>query len=119
MIFIVGIGGGIGAIFRYALGNYVNKKVKTNFPDGTFVINILGSFILGLLNHLYLDKSISTTMWLFIGVGILGGFTTFSTFGYESIQLLVAKKYKTALSYIILSTIISICSAYVGFHIFR
>ncbi|PGL70582.1 fluoride efflux transporter CrcB [Bacillus sp. AFS055030] len=116
---IVGLGGGIGAVFRYALGNYVNKRAKTNFPFGTFVINILGSFILGLINHLYLDKSISTTLWLFIGVGILGGFTTFSTFGYEAILLLLAKKYKAALSYIILSTIISICGAYIGFHIFR
>ncbi|PEJ56389.1 fluoride efflux transporter CrcB [Bacillus sp. AFS017336] len=119
MMIIIGIGGGIGAICRYALGNYVNKKHTTIFPFGTFVINILGSFILGLTNHLYLDQSISTTMWLFIGVGILGGFTTFSTFGYEAIQLILSKKFKTALSYIILSTIISIFCAYIGFHLFR
>lgn len=116
---IIGIGGGIGAICRYALGNFISNKFKTSFPFGTFVINIIGSFILGLTNHFYLEKSISTTLWLFIGVGILGGFTTFSTFGYEAIQLLLTKKYKTALSYIILSTIISIIGAYIGFHIFR
>ncbi|WP_088066946.1 fluoride efflux transporter CrcB [Gottfriedia luciferensis] len=116
---IIGIGGGIGAISRYALGTYINKKNTTLFPFGHFFINTIGSFILGLTSFLYLEKVISTTIWLFIGVGILGGFTTFSTFGYEVFQLLLSKKYKTALTYIVLSTLISIGGAYIGFHIFR
>lgn len=116
---IVGIGGGIGAIFRYALGNYINNKHTSFFPFGNFFINIFGSILLGIVEYLHLEKSISSTLWLFIGVGLLGGFTTFSTFGYEAIQLLIIKKYKVAIFYIIFSTFISICGAYIGFHILR
>jgi fluoride exporter len=116
---IVGIGGGIGAISRYALGNYINSKHSKLFPFAHFFINIIGSIVLGLVNYLYINKSVSSTVWLFIGVGFLGGFTTFSTFGYETIQLLITKKFKIAFYYIILSTFISICGAYIGFHILR
>jgi len=117
MIF-VGLGGGLGAITRYALGNLITSKTKSFFPFGTFFINLTGSIILGLVNSLYLKHAISTNLWLFIGIGFLGGYTTFSTFGYETIQLIIAKKFNIALYYVLLSTITSICGAYIGYHIF-
>jgi fluoride exporter len=116
---LVGIGGGIGAISRFALGNYINSKHSSLFPYGNFFINIIGSFIIGLLHYLYLEKTITTTSWLLFEVGFLGGFTTFSTFGYETIHLIISKKYKIAIFYIIFSTILSIVGAYIGFHMLR
>jgi CrcB protein len=116
MIF-VGICGGLGAVSRYALGNYVNNKYPSLFPLGTFIINVLGSFLLGMLNHFDFEKSISSATFVFIGVGFLGGFTTFSTFGYETVQLIVNKKIRIALLYVILSTFVSILAAFIGYSV--
>ena len=115
MIFVI-LGGGFGAITRYALGNFVSSKNNTPFPLGTFLINISGSFLLGLINHLFLNHSINQSLWLFFGVGFLGAYTTFSTFGYETITLLIQKKINIAVYYVILSAVLGILFAEIGFH---
>ena len=89
-ILTVGFGGFIGAIFRYLGGGMIQTLFKSqNFPYGTLLVNLLGCFIIGFLGG-YSDNmnmfSSKTRHFLFIG--ILGGFTTFSTFGYESVLLM-------------------------------
>lgn len=116
---MIGLFGGLGAVSRFALGNIISKYNKTSFPFGTFLINIIGSMLLGITNHLYMDQIISTKLWLIFGVGFLGAFTTFSTFSYEAIQLMISKKYKIAIYYVLLSTILCIFSAYLGLHLFK
>ncbi len=116
---IIGIFGGLGAVSRFALGNFISKYNKTSFPFGTFLINIIGSMLLGITNHFYMNRVISSDIWLFFGVGFLGAFTTFSTFGFETIQLIISKKYKIAFFYVLLSTILSILSAYLGLNILK
>ncbi|WP_335870889.1 fluoride efflux transporter CrcB [Bacillus sp. 2205SS5-2] len=81
MVFIA-IGGGLGALGRYIVGNALNKS-KSYLPWGTWLVNILGSFILGVI----VGSHIEEVTYAFIGIGFLGGFTTFSTFMVESIQL--------------------------------
>lgn len=116
MIWLIGIGGSIGAAARYLLGNFMSKKKKLSpFPLGTLVINITGSFLLGLLANLHLSNDISDWVWFFVGVGFCGAYTTFSTFGYETITLLQSNKIIFAGIYVITSVILSIITASIGF----
>ncbi|WP_045516752.1 fluoride efflux transporter CrcB [Neobacillus niacini] len=116
MIWLIGIGGSIGAAARYLLGNFINKKKNLErFPLGTWLINITGSFLLGLLANLYQSNEISDWVWLFVGVGFCGAFTTFSTFGYETLILLQSNKKILACVYVLTSVILSILSAALGF----
>lgn len=116
MIWLIGIGGSFGAAARYLLGNFINKKRKLSpFPLGTWVINFTGSFLLGVLANLHLSNDISDGVWFFVGIGFCGAYTTFSTFGYETITLLQSNKKFFAGIYVITSVFFSITSAAIGF----
>ena len=86
---IVSLGSAIGGGFRYWLSNFVYKFLPITFPYGTLMVNILGSFVLGLIIF-YLDERelINTNVKLFLSIGFCGGFTTFSTFSLETFNLL-------------------------------
>ncbi|WP_099362526.1 fluoride efflux transporter CrcB [Fredinandcohnia onubensis] len=117
MIVLVGIGGAAGAACRYLAGIWIGKKSGSLFPYPTLFINISGSFLLGILTGLKLTHTIPEWRWLIFGVGFCGAFTTFSTFGYEAIQLFVTRQSKQAYFYILASTIICTISAYLGIKI--
>lgn len=88
-VVLVILGAGIGGGLRYILGSWMAERWSMSFPWHTFVINIAGAFLLGFLMALTVDRQIvSPSLRLFLGVGILGGFTTFSTLSYESIALI-------------------------------
>jgi CrcB protein len=83
--FVVLLGGGLGALARYALGSAVMTRYTGRFPLGTFLINVTGSFLIGLLMSLFTERIQAHPNWrLFLVTGILGGYTTFSSFEYES-----------------------------------
>lgn len=105
---LVGIGGGFGAIVRYQIGVFIGKK--GTFPIATFLINVIGSFLLG-----YLTGNLNNTCHQFLCIGFLGGFTTFSTFGVETNTLLINKKYRVAIVYVVSSAIISIAACFIGY----
>jgi CrcB protein len=90
---IIGLGGGLGAILRYLLAGWVQNWAKTaSFPYGTLTVNLLGCLIIGLLSGLAEARNVFTTETrLFVFVGLLGGFTTFSTFGNETFNLLQSR----------------------------
>lgn len=93
-IFWVALGGSIGAVSRFCIGNYTASKLGTNFPYGTLLANILGCFIIGLFMTIITEKITVNPIWrLLITVGFLGGLTTFSSFSYESIKLLQESQY--------------------------
>lgn len=84
-VLIVGIGGFFGAIARYALALWIGQKWGRVFPLGTFVINISGSFLIGLIMPLFTERFMVNPQWrLFFAVGFLGAYTTFSTFEFET-----------------------------------
>ena len=85
----IAVGGAIGAVLRYIMGNVTARYFNPNLPYGTFIINITGCFLMGFLMTLIVDKQLLPPVWrLFLCVGVLGGFTTFSSFGYEVYTLL-------------------------------
>lgn len=110
---VVGIGGFFGAICRYILGLWLTPKWSTRFPMTTWLINSSGSFALGVLTSIDLSKSLA----LLLATGFLGAYTTFSTFGFETIRLIEFKLYKCALIYIGCSVIIGILFAWLGYTI--
>jgi len=88
------IGAGIGGGLRYVLGGWVSERWGASFPWHTLVINVGGAFLLGVLMALSAERNLlPASARLFLGVGILGGFTTFSTLSYESIALVESGLY--------------------------
>jgi CrcB protein len=112
----MGIGGFFGAVLRYLITIYFTKMHRTVFPIETFMINILGSFLLSFITNFTMDKyKINTNLRLAITTGFIGAFTTFSTFSMETINLLKAREIYIALNYVILSIIGGLLMSYLGF----
>ena len=118
-IFLVGIGGMAGSILRYLISKNISY-IYDSFPIGTFAVNIIGCLLAGILfKYLSLNKDINIEYGLFLIVGFCGGFTTFSAFSIDSINLLNENKFLVLFSYTILSSIIGILFCYIGMSIIK
>jgi CrcB protein len=95
---LIGIAGGVGAPVRYVVDTLVSQRRDGTFPVGTFVVNITGGFLLGLITGLALYHGFAKAPKLVIGTGFVGAYTTFSTFGYETIALFEQGENRTALA---------------------
>lgn len=109
-VILVAIGGFFGAIARFAIGNLQKRYYKGDFPLATLFVNLLGAWLLGLL----LGMNVQKDVYLLVGTGFMGAFTTFSTFKLESIRLLEDKK-KVAIGYLFITYVLGISLAYSGF----
>lgn len=87
-VLLVAIGGALGAAARYLAGLWIVARLGAGFPWGTFFVNVTGSFLIGIVLVLVERGTLPTEARLFLAVGILGGYTTFSSFSYETLQLL-------------------------------
>lgn len=113
-IIYVGIGGFIGTVCRYLIG-LIPVRADNGFPIKTLAINVAGAFLISLVTALAAkNKSVSPQLTLMLRVGVCGGFTTFSTFAYESADLLKSGSVVTALSYICISTVLGILAVFVA-----
>jgi CrcB protein len=117
--FWVAIGGSLGAIFRFSLGNLINnlqsKSSIFSFPYSTLSINFIGSFLIGIVYIVLLkQEGISDLYRQLLMIGFLGSFTTFSTFSLDSIVLMQEARWGASLSYIALSLLSCICATYIG-----
>lgn len=114
---LAGLGGGIGSMLRY--GTY--RMIDTDkFPYATFTVNMIGSFIIGLVVGLSLKNTSFDNNWkLFLATGICGGFTTFSAFSMDNLQLLQNGKYLTALVYTLASIGLGLAAAFGGFKLIQ
>jgi CrcB protein len=113
-IILIGIGGFIGAILRYTIGGWVQDNF-VSFPFGTLAVNILGSFFLGLVMYLSEYQGIfNEETRVFLTIGILGAFTTLSTFSYESFRLLDNSNIMLLVINIVATVVLSIFAVYLG-----
>lgn len=117
----VALGGAIGASARYGLGLIAIRVFGSGFPMGTFLANIFGGFLMGLLVGWLLrsGSSHAETIRLFAAIGVLGGFTTFSSFSLEAIHMIQAKAYGPLLAYVGGSVVLSILAVAVGLFLMR
>lgn len=111
---VVGLGGFLGANARYLLGQWAAQRWGTAFPYGTFLINISGSFVLGLFGTLALRLAWNDNWRLLIAVGFVGAYTTFSTFEYETLQLLSEGSLARAAANVLGSVLLGFFAVYVG-----
>ena len=116
-LLLVSSGGALGAIIRFSIGN-ISKIYFVNSFYATLSINIIGSFLIGYLISLGYVKNFSENfIKYFLIIGLLGSFTTFSTFSYEAVDLFLSKKMFLSLVYVIFSISFCIIAAYVGIYI--
>ncbi|MCS7298709.1 MAG: fluoride efflux transporter CrcB [Spirochaetia bacterium] len=114
-ILTVFFGGGIGAVLRYLLSFYTTSWLDPSFPLGTLIVNTLGSFIIGFISYLSEVSIIPTSFRMFLMVGVIGGFTTFSTFSLENINLLRDGEIKFFVLNIFLSVSLGLGAVVVGY----
>ncbi len=120
-VLLVGAGGFLGSISRYAAGGFIHRLLDSPwFPYGTATVNILGCFIIGFLGGLIETRQFFTPeIRLFLMVGFLGGFTTFSSFGYETMTLVRDAQMFAAFSNIILQLVLGLSAVWFGFNLSR
>jgi CrcB protein len=111
---LVGVGGLVGSVARYWLSGFVQARTASGFPAGTLTVNVLGSLILGIVVSATVDRVSGTEARLLLGVGFCGGFTTMSTFGYESVALLGQGAIGLAAWSVILNLVVCLGAAWLG-----
>jgi CrcB protein len=108
------LGGAIGSLARFLLSGFAQKYVSNGFPIGTLVVNLIGSFIIGLLFGVFENQS-ANQFRAFLFVGVLGGFTTFSAYSIETLNLFRDGNIRLAILNILLNNVLGILLALCGF----
>ena len=109
------LGGGVGSALRYWLSGFVYRFLSSTFPYGTLLVNLLGSLTIGILMGVFTERFIANpSLRVFLVIGILGGFTTFSSFSYETISLLKDGQTLAATANIGISIVCCLGATYLG-----
>ena len=115
MLWYIAAGSAIGGVSRYLLGGLIQRQTAGTFPLGTLVINISGSFLLGMiLRYAVETPTFTPEARAFLTVGLCGGYTTFSTFSYETVALMEDGQWSRAAVYAILSVGLSVLATFLG-----
>ena len=114
-VLLIFFGGGIGSLLRYGLSRWINNTVITDFPLGTFLVNIIGCFLIGFIIYYVERYGEQAQQWrLLLVTGLCGGFTTFSAFSLENVQLLTDHRIFIFLAYTAGSVILGLLATYLG-----
>ncbi len=112
---LIGIGGFLGSTARFATQKFISAQFQSTFPYATFFINIFGCFLIGILAALMeKTKILPTEVHRFLSVGFCGGFTTFSTFALESVNLMKNGKFLETSAYVTLSVFLGFLATFLG-----
>lgn len=111
----IAIGGATGAVLRFWVSNAVHSVSGTGFPYGTLVVNVVGSLLMGFIYILLLERVADAVVWRsFLLIGILGAFTTFSTFSIETLNLIQSGEYVKSLANVLVSVLACLLAAWSG-----
>lgn len=111
----VGLGGFLGANARYFLGRAILERAGAGFPWGTLVVNLTGAFLIGVIAEWLVLRQDAPDAWrLFLVVGVLGGYTTFSSYALEIVTLLRHEKVFRAMAYLLVSNVAGIALCFLG-----
>ncbi|HEY4125132.1 MAG TPA: fluoride efflux transporter CrcB [Rhizomicrobium sp.] len=120
VVFAVAVGGAVGSLARYFMAGAIQPAAWPGFPWGIFIVNITGGFLMGVIVEMSALKfSLTPEIRAFLTVGILGGYTTFSTFSLDSALLIQRGAYATAATYMIGSVVLSIAALFAGLFLVR
>ena len=111
----IGIGGALGSLLRFLLQGRAQTAYGGLFPLGTLGVNLIGSAAIGFLGGWFISAPVPTNLRLFLMVGILGGFTTFSSFSLDALTLIRSGHARMALSYMLASNVLGVALAFGGF----
>lgn len=115
---VIGLGGFLGSVGRYWLSTLIHKQVGMEFPYGTMAVNILGCFTIGLLMTMFQEHFIENpNVRLFLVIGVLGGFTTFSSFSFDTLALMNAEKFLSAGINVVVSVTTCLVATWVGYYL--
>jgi fluoride exporter len=115
LLWYVTIGSAVGGAARFLLGSAIQNRAPGAFPIGTFVVNITGAFLLGfLMRYALASPSVSAEMRALLTTGFCGGYTTFSTFSFETLTLIEAGDYRRATLYVTLSVVLALAGTFLG-----
>ena len=112
----VSAGAAIGGALRYGISSYIQRHISVIFPYGTLVVNVVGTFILGIIMFYLNEKElIGNEFRLFLTVGFCGGFTTFSTFSYETLTLFRDSEFGLAIYNVLLNVVLCLVGIYLSY----
>jgi CrcB protein len=118
-ILLIAVGGSLGAVARYSLSTYVLETVNSVFPWGTLVVNLSGSFLIGVMVELFDEALVPTDYRSLMTIGFLGAYTTFSTYSLETVNLLRDGELKLASLNILASNALGLISVVLGIYLTR
>jgi len=119
LVLLIGTGSFLGGSFRYLLSQTVQARFLSSYPFGTFTVNIIGCFIIGIVFALSGKYNLSPEWRLFLATGICGGFTTFSSFSIETLAMLRDGQYLYGFLYIGSSILLGLIAVYLGMTLFK
>jgi CrcB protein len=108
-VVLVAVGGGVGSVLRYLTNGLAVRWLGLDFPYGTLIVNVVGSFLIGLVQALAEEAAVlPEPARLFLSVGVMGGFTTYSAFSFETVRLVELDAWGRALANVIVTTVVCI-----------
>jgi len=117
---LICFGGAVGTGARYLLGGFVARVAGPDFPYGTLLINVLGSFLIGVVQQVGLSTlMIPDTLRLVLAIGVMGGFTTYSSFSYETVKLVETGSWGAAGAYVVFTTTLCLVGCVMGLSLGR
>jgi fluoride exporter len=115
-LLLVGLGGFVGTVFRYWLSGLIARRYGETFPLGTLVVNAIGCFVIGFLFYFFYDRSLTTpTARTVVLIGLIGGFTTFSSYGLQTFTLLRDGELFLALVNVLASNVLGLALVWLGY----
>ncbi len=114
-ILAIAVGGALGSVLRFLVSTWAYNRLGSDFPYGTLLVNVLGSLLVGVLYTLLVERSALDPVWRAgLVVGVLGGFTTFSAFSMETVNLITGGEFPKALANILLSVGLCLTATWLG-----